>query len=189
MTATILALDASSTSIGWVLYDGAVLAHGAITLAHDDLNHRCRLARASVGGLLILHPDIDAIGMETPGGSFVGTVIPQCYVQGAIRCLAAEHDIPLCDVSSTAAKRALTKSGAAQKDAMLAGAASAFGYDPARLSYNKMSYRPSKQFGLRITVIRAWLDGVWVYDEHQADALGIALVAAGMVRVIEQVAA
>lgn len=189
MNLTILALDASSTSIGWVLYDGAVIERGTITLVHDDINHRCRLARARVGGLLILHPAIDVIAIEAPGGSFVGTVLPQCYVSGAIRCLAAERDILVCEVSSTAGKRALTGNGAAQKDAMLAGAAGAFGYDAARLQYNKMSYRPSKAFSLRITVTRAWLDGAWVYDEHQADALGVALVASLMVSAVDRVAA
>lgn len=121
---TVLALDISSTMIGWCLYDGAVLAYGEITLKHADVNHRCRLARAQVGGLLIQHPDVDAVATEAPGGSFVGTVIPQCYVSGAVRSLLAERDIAVCDVSAAAGKKALAGKGNAKKGEMQAAALS-----------------------------------------------------------------
>lgn len=121
-TPTILALDASSTMIGWVLYNVTVRACGEIPLKHPDINHRCKLARAAVGALLVRFPNLDAIAIEAPGGRFIGTVIPQCFVSGAIRSLLAEHNIAVCDVSPKDGKKALTDKGNASKDEMQANA-------------------------------------------------------------------
>lgn len=125
MNATILALDISSVAIGWVIYDGLVHDYGEIVLKHADINHRCRLARAGVELILANHPSIDAVAIEAPGGQFKGTVIPQCFVSGAIRSYIAELNIPICDVAAQHAKKALTGKGNADK-ALMQRAAQAY---------------------------------------------------------------
>lgn len=122
MNPTILALDVSSQVIGWVLYDGQARDSGEIALKHGDINHRCRLGRAAIGGLLQLYPALDAVAIEAPGGRFMGTVIVQCFVSGAIRALLAERDLAVCDVSPADCKKALTGKGNASKVDMMCAA-------------------------------------------------------------------
>lgn len=115
MSAILLALDASSTTIGWVVFDGAVRDHGTLVLKHADVNHRCRLARAHIAGLIAQHPDLDAVAIEGPASPHKGALIPQCFVSGAIRSYVAELDIAICDVPPQYAKKALTGRGNADK--------------------------------------------------------------------------
>lgn len=111
----IIAFDISSTTIGYVVYDDAVIEHGNHVLRHADINHRCRLARAFVFGLVQLYPCLDACAIEAPGGQFKGSIIPQCFVSGAVRSYLAERNIVICDVAAQHAKQALTKRGNASK--------------------------------------------------------------------------
>lgn len=154
MTPTILALDVSSTTIGWCLYDGTVQDHGELHLKHPDVNHRARLGRAAIGALLVIHPGLDCVAVESPGSPHKGALIPQCYVSGAIRADLAELGLLICDVAAQHAKQALAGKGNAKKSEMQAAA----------LPYG-------------------------VTGEHAADALGVALAAAGRVKVIEERAA
>lgn len=166
MIATILALDISSVAIGWVVYTGAMEAYGELLLKHDDINQRCRLARAQIGGLLLQHPDIDAAAIEEhvlrrftgKNGRRVDTakaLIQQCLVSGAVRSLLVERQILLCDdIAQAVAKKTLTGKGNCDKRAMQAAA----------LAYG-------------------------VRGEHASDALGVALAAAPQVRVVNEVAA
>lgn len=159
---TILALDISSVAIGYVIYCGAVEAAGEILLKHDDINQRCRLARAQIGGLLVEHPDIDAAAIEEhvlrrftgKNGQRVDTakaLIQQCLVSGAVRSLIAERQILLCDdVAQAVAKKTLTGKGNCDKRAM----------QTAALAYG-------------------------VRGEHASDALGVALACVGRVKVVE----
>lgn len=115
----LLAIDASSTALGWVvLDDGAPRDHGEARLTGDDINDRCRQAYAHVGALLRCHPDVDAVAIESPVGRFVKAVIPQALVSGAIRTAARLADLHVVDVPPTAAKKALTGRGTAAKLAM-----------------------------------------------------------------------
>lgn len=179
MNPTILALDISSTALGYGFYDGAVQAHGTILLQHADINHRCRLGRAHIAGLIALHPDIDAVAIEGPASQFKGALIPQCLVSGAIRSYAAELNIAICDIPPQHAKQALAGKGNATKREMLEAAAAHFGYCAETLSCR-----------CRRDIWAAWLDGCAVpeYTEHEADSLGVALAAMKVVSV-EQVAA
>lgn len=122
-SATLLALDASSTTIGWVVFDGAVRDHGTIYLKHSDVNHRCRLARAHIAGLIAQHPYVDAVAIEGPASPHKGALIPQCFVSGAIRSYVAELDIAICDVPPQHAKQALAGRGNASKADMMEAAA------------------------------------------------------------------
>ncbi len=118
MSATILALDASSTSIGWVVFDGTVRDHGEIALRGSDTADRCRQAHAALNLILANHPDIDVIALESPVGRFVKAVIPQARVSGALLATAALRCLHVVEVTPSQAKYALAGRGNAPKDEM-----------------------------------------------------------------------
>jgi hypothetical protein len=66
MNPLILAIDASSTMLGYCLYDGAVIASGEIALKDDDIAVRCRLAYAQLNRLLELYARPDVLAIESP---------------------------------------------------------------------------------------------------------------------------
>lgn len=116
---TILALDASSTMIGWVVLDaGQVRDHGEQKLAGADINDRCRQAYAHMGALLACHPDVDAVAIESPVARFAKAVIPQAMVSGAIRTVCRLRDLHVVDVTPTEAKQALAGKGNVDKSRM-----------------------------------------------------------------------
>lgn len=147
--ATILALDASSTTIGWVLYAGQVLDHGEHRLQGDDIALRCQTAYEILALLLDRFPQIDCLAIEAPVARFAKAVIPQARVSGALLTLAAQRWKHVIETPPTAAKLALAGKGNASKDTMMARA---------------------RAYG--------------VSGEHEADALGVALAAAGKVEVV-----
>jgi len=146
--AYILALDISSTNLGFVLYHGAVLDYGEHPLA-GDIAERCRRAYNVFHTLLDRYPQVDVLAVEAPVARFASAVIAQSRVAGAILALAGQRNIPLVEVSPAAAKRALTGIGTATKYSMMLEA-----------------------------------QGYGVSGEHAADALGVALSAAGKVEVV-----
>jgi Holliday junction resolvasome RuvABC endonuclease subunit len=149
ITATILALDASSTTIGYCVYwNEAVLDHGEIKLTGTDIAERCRQAHAALNLILSTAPDVDAIAIEAPASPHKKSLIPQCRVSGALMAAAALKGLMVVEVTPQAGKIALTGKGNADKAAMQARA---------------------RAYG--------------VTGEHEADALGVALVAVGMVEV------
>jgi len=117
----ILALDVSSTNMGFVLYHGAVLDYGEPPLA-GDIAERCRRAYNVFHTLLDRYPQIDVLAIEAPVARFASAVIAQSRVAGAILALAGQRGLPLVEVSPAAAKRALTGIGNATKDTMMARA-------------------------------------------------------------------
>ena len=119
-TPTILALDASSTMIGFCLYDGAVLAHGEIALKHTDIAERCRLAYAQFNGLLELYPLPDVVAIESPVARFGSAVIAQARVSGALLCAASLAQLLVVEITPAAAKKALANYGNASKELMQA---------------------------------------------------------------------
>jgi len=125
--ATILALDASSTTIGYCLYDGTVLDHGEIKLSGADIADRCRLAFAQFNGLLALYPLPDVIAIESPVARFGSAVIAQARVSGALLCAASLKHILVVEVAPQLAKKALTGRGNADKAAMMAAARERYG--------------------------------------------------------------
>lgn len=120
MNPTILALDASSTMLGYCLYDGAVLASGEIALKHDDIAERCRLAFAQFNGLLELYGfhGIDVVAIEAPVAHYAKAVIPQARVSGALMCAARLKDLHVVEVAPALAKAALCGRGNAPKNEM-----------------------------------------------------------------------
>jgi Holliday junction resolvasome RuvABC endonuclease subunit len=121
---TTLALDASSVAIGWCLFDGTVIDSGEITLLDKDINKRCREAYWRVGLLIVnCHYAIDVCAIESPVARFAKAVIPQALVSGAIRACVTRHELLICDVTPSSAKRALTGFGNADKEMMQRAAA------------------------------------------------------------------
>jgi len=148
-TPTILALDASSTMIGYCVYDGTIVASGEIALKHTDIAVRCRLAFAQFNGLIELYPlPFDVIAIESPVARFGSAVIAQARVSGALLVAASLAQLMVVEVAPAAAKKALAGKGNADKKLMQAAA--------------------WERYGVR--------------GEHAADAVGIALAAAPLVR-------
>lgn len=115
MTAMILALDASSTVIGWAIYDGAVLDHGEVKLKGDDIADRCRQAHAALNLILSNYPTVDCVALEAPASRFKKGLIPQCRVSGALMCCAKLKTLHVVEVTPGEAKKALTGRGDAEK--------------------------------------------------------------------------
>jgi Holliday junction resolvasome RuvABC endonuclease subunit len=156
MTALLLALDASSTMIGWVLYDGILHDHGEFRLgavapknAAVDISERCRQAHMRLDDLLDRWPEIDCIAIESPVARYGSAVIAQARVSGALLALAAHRRLLVVEVTPQAAKKALTGKGNADK-ALMQRAAQAYA----------------------------------IQGEHASDALGVALAAVKLVKVV-----
>lgn len=115
---TILALDASSTMLGWVLYAGAVLEHGEHKLAGGDISTRCQTAYDILALLLDRFPAVDCIAIESPVAHFAKAVIPQARVSGALLTLAAQRHTPVVEIAPKAAKLALSGRGNCSKETM-----------------------------------------------------------------------
>jgi crossover junction endodeoxyribonuclease RuvC len=119
---TILALDASSTMIGYCLHAGEVLAHGEHKLAGGDIANRCQTAYDILVLLIERYPAIDAIAIESPVARFGGAVIPQARVSGALLLVAAQRWKPVLEVTPQQGKMALSGKGNADKSTMMARA-------------------------------------------------------------------
>lgn len=117
----ILSLDASSTTIGWVLWDGTARDQGTVKLSGTDIADRCRQAFAAVGLMIEAHPDIDCIALESPVLRFAGC-IPQIRISGVVMLRAALFGLHVIEIAPAAAKRALSGTGNASKGEMCAAA-------------------------------------------------------------------
>lgn len=114
----ILALDVSSTNLGYVVYSSSVLAQGEHRLGNGEIAARCQEAHAIVAQLLDQHVAIDCIAIESPVGRYIKALIPQARVSGAILALAALRFKHVIEVSPSAAKLALSGTGIANKQLM-----------------------------------------------------------------------
>lgn len=152
-TPVILGLDASSTTIGWVVLDGSTVRDfGEVRLHHSDIAERCRLAWAALNTILELcerrglRPDL--VALESPVARFAKACIPQARVSGALLALCALQSLLVVEVTPGQGKRALTTKGDATKEHM-------------------MYY--ARRYGVK--------------GEHASDALGVALFATQKVEV------
>jgi Holliday junction resolvasome RuvABC endonuclease subunit len=149
----LLALDASSTSIGavvWNLDNDAVVKH-EVWHAKDGATIGQRIAGtvSFVEPLCIMYRPL-ALAYEGPAYRTTPlALIVQQRVVGMVLYLAHERGLPTFEVPPATAKKALTNMGKANKDLMLRFAAS-------------------------------YLLGT--YTEHEADALGVAMAASGMIK-------
>lgn len=169
----ILAFDCSSTAIGWVARDGdRVDGRGVIRLPAADISERCLVAVREINVLLDRYA-VDAVAIESPVARFAKAIIPQTRVGAMVLLACAERSIAWCEVAPKEAKKALTQDGVATKREMLEAAAPHFGYDA-----DELTYRCYREEWI------AELGGAVVIREHEADALGVAVRAAGMVEVV-----
>lgn len=134
MSARVLGLDASSTTIGWCVLRGrTVEASGELILA-GRISNRCLGAQQFIYALLNTHAP-DAIAIESPvvkrftgkGGRRVDSanaVIPQARVSGAILAVVAARGLPWQEVAPASAKKALSGAGNSDKTTMQTFAAS-----------------------------------------------------------------
>ncbi len=171
----ILALDISSTAIGWCYLqdDRTPLAKSIALGGKLDIAARCAKAQAEVSLLLAACGSVDCVAIEAPVAQHASSVIAQCRVAGAVLAELSAHTLAWCEVAPSVAKRALTTHGNADKAAMLKAAAPHFGHDVLVLEIEK-----------RRGLWAAWRGEQAVYDEHAADALGLALAMVGRVEVV-----
>jgi Holliday junction resolvasome RuvABC endonuclease subunit len=171
---TILGLDISSTYLGWCcLPVGQRPVARSIALGSGDIADRCAKAQQEVS-LLLAACAPDAVAIEQWVWRFPNTTIPQVLVQGAVLAELGALGLAYTMVQPSEAKRALAGCGSADKAQMLRAAAWRFGHDPLFLEIEQ-----------RRGLWAAWMNHVCIYDEHSADALGIALSAVGRVEVCE----
>jgi len=172
---TILALDVSSTAIGWCYLqpDQRPIAKSiALGGRQTDIADRCLQAQQQVALLIAACGSIDAVAIEAPVAQYAAAIIAQCRVSGAVLAEVRAHGLTWCEIAPAAAKRALAASGGASKAEMLAAAAPHLGLDTLFLEIEQ-----------RRGLWGAWMNDRLIYDEHAADALGIGLSALG--RVVE----
>jgi Holliday junction resolvasome RuvABC endonuclease subunit len=114
---TILALDASSTTVGWVLWDGSrAIAHSTIKL-QGDLVQRICLAETAIAALLRRHAP-DAVALEGATTRFANHVIAQQRVCGVILLSIARAGLLSLEIAPSLAKKTLTGKGNADKALM-----------------------------------------------------------------------
>jgi Holliday junction resolvasome RuvABC endonuclease subunit len=159
-----IALDASSTTIGWVLAEDGKRRFSGTHKLKGDIQARIEQAHGFVIGLINTWQGAEVLVTEAPAVRFAKGAIPQLRVSGAIILAAKFKGVPWREVSPTEGKKALTGKGKAEKVEMLAAAAPYLGYDPTGLFYYEKS-------GLW----RAKLDDADVFDENEADAVGVML--------------
>ena len=171
----ILALDISSTAIGWCYLqdDRTPLAKSIALGGKLDIAARCAKAQAEVGLLIAACGSVDCVVIEAPVFQYANAAIAQCRVTGTMLAELSAHALAWCEVAPSAAKRALTGRGDAKKLQMLQSAAPHFHQDALFL-----------EFAERRGVWAAWMNDRLIYDEHAADALGLALAMVGRVEVV-----
>jgi Holliday junction resolvasome RuvABC endonuclease subunit len=160
-----ICIDASSTSLGWVLSEDGKLRWGGSHQLKGDIEKRVDGAYAFVVGLVeAWQPQEVVVEAPVPGPGHTATV-QQARVSGGI-ILACEHKgvAWVEGPKPNQGKKALTGKGTATKEEMLRAAAPHLGLNP-----NFLTYKSQKGTWV------ALLDGEVVLTEHQADAVGVAL--------------
>jgi Holliday junction resolvasome RuvABC endonuclease subunit len=140
-----------------------------------DIADRCLKAQQEIALLLAACGGIDCVALEDFVWMSPTATIPQALVKGAVLAELRAHGLTYCLIAPSTAKKTLAGAGDASKRAMLEAAAPHFGHD---------SLFP--EFRCKRESWSAWMNSYYVYDEHAADALGIALAASG--KTIEVVA-
>ena len=163
MTKRQIALDASSTTIGWVLGEDGQRRFSGTQKLKGELEARIEQAYSFTLSLLNTWIGAEILVTEAPGGRFMKGVLPQVRVNGVIILACRQRGVTWGEVSAKEAKLAFAGSGIAKKPDVILAAAPILGYDPAALVIK----------GSKSTPYRAFLDGKLVYDENEADALAI----------------
>ncbi len=163
-----LCIDASSTSLGWVMDTGSFSfthSHGVLKL-RGDIEDRVAEAYDKLSQL---------IALEKPGQVWVEGPVPtrqlsdlaQARVGGAIILACRHAQVPWFEgPKPTTCKKALANHGRADKLMMLRAAAKWFGYETDELNFVVKS---GKWLALAVTTHEV------AYTEDEADAPSVAL--------------
>lgn len=163
-----IGLDASSTTLGWALFEGSTpVRAGTYPLRGVHIAQRCLAAEDALERLLLQWYPTKCVRLESPVWSRPNALIPQARVSGVLLLVCARHSIPVEEVTPTHAKKKLTLSGTATKEAMVRAAAPYLGFDLSAL----------RIYAKRTNYWVAESNGEVVYDEHAADALAVGLCA------------
>lgn len=165
-----IALDASSTNLGWVLSEDGNLRFSGTRVLKGSLLERIEQAYSfSVTLLDQTWAGTEVLYIEAPASRFNGALIPQCFVGGVIRLACQLRRVAVVEVSPAAGKKALAKNGRADKIEMMKAAATHLGYDAQTLAF--VAPKSGSAYALQ--------GGAKVYDEHVADAVGVLFAAKG----------
>lgn len=164
-----LALDISSYNIGHSIQTPDGISYGVLRL-EGSLAERCAEAARLIGA--VLH-EVRAthVVAEGPAGQFLGGILPQARVQGAVYAAVwwgLKKDVQ--EVSPAAAKLALTKNGKADKQAVLSAALRLAGYEPGGVTFGTAKRRVGKRY---LEEVVAFVRGRPVMNEHEADAVAV----------------
>lgn len=117
----LLALDASSTNIGWCIWDGSnAEAHGTIRLSGNLVERLC-LAETAISALLDKHAP-GAIALEAPAFSRTSELVSQQRVAGVLLLVVTRRGYLSLEIAPSQAKKVLTGNGRAKKPEMIAAA-------------------------------------------------------------------
>jgi crossover junction endodeoxyribonuclease RuvC len=145
----LLALDISSTNIGYIVWDGDTVTLFGTIVIKGELFDRLIKAHPQIEAL-IDRAQPDAVAYEGPAyKTSAMAMIAQQRMVGIALLVAGLRRLPVMEIAPATAKKALTGAGNANKHIMQFHA---------------------NQYADRVDV---------PFDEHQADALGVAMAAFG----------
>lgn len=96
----ILALDISSTAIGWCYLqdDRAPLAKSIALGGKNDIAARCAKAQAETGLLIAACGSVDCVVVEDFVWTSPRSTIPQALVKGAVLAELSAHQLAWCEI-------------------------------------------------------------------------------------------
>lgn len=158
-----IALDASSTTIGWCLGEDEKPVFWGTKKLEGDLSARM-LSAHQFTHELIQTWGLARVAIEAPAFAFKGSGIPQVRVSGAILLAVIMRDLPWRDVSPSMVKLSIAGTGKASKLQVVQAVAVPMGYNP-----EELTFRGSKSSA------RAYLGKQLLYDDNCADSVALAL--------------
>lgn len=115
----ILALDVSSTNIGWCIEANGALTSGTVKLV-GPIERRLCLAETAINHL-VQRFQPEAAAIEAPAYGSKSLVVQQ-RTAGVVLLVLARWKLLTAEIAPTSAKKALTGSGRADKAAMITAA-------------------------------------------------------------------
>lgn len=123
----ILALDASSSHVGWIVWNGTdAEAHGTIKLSGEQIK-RLPVINLAIADLLRRYAP-DGVAVEAPAFSRTSELVSQQRVMGAILLSIETYGLLVTEVAPNSAKKALAENGRAKKPEMIKAATLRLGH-------------------------------------------------------------
>lgn len=114
----VLGLDPGSRITGYaVVSDGVIVDAGVFRLKQKELGHRLSELLCDIVALLSKHPDLDAVGVESPfiNPKFRNAIIPLAQARGVLLAAVAGAGHSHLDISPSSVKQAVGVGGNASK--------------------------------------------------------------------------